>query len=54
LIDIDRPEFDSDPYVQLVRNTIEKYKSFKGASAKAKEGKLQVAKEYAQKLQSLK
>lgn len=53
LIDLDRPEFDNDPYVSLVRETIEKYKGFKGSSAKAKEGKLQVAKEYAQKLSSL-
>lgn len=53
LLDIDRPEFDSDPYAQLVRNAVSAYKEVKGASKKAKEQKLQIAKDYVQKLNSL-
>lgn len=53
LLDIDRPEFDSDPYAQLVRKTVSDYKEVKGASKKAKEQKLQIAKNYVQQLKSL-
>ena len=53
LLDIDRPDFDGDPYAQLVRKTISDYKEVKGASKKAKEQKLQIAKNYAQQLKSL-
>jgi len=53
LLDIDRPEFDNDPYAQLVRKTVFDYKEVKGASKKAKEQKLQIAKNYAQQLKSL-
>ena len=53
LLDIDRPDFDGDPYAQLVRKTISDYKEVRGASKKAKEQKLQIAKNYAQQLKSL-
>ena len=53
LLDIDRPDFDSDPYAQLVRKTVSDYKEVKGASKKAKEQKLQIAKNYVQQLESL-
>jgi tRNA A-37 threonylcarbamoyl transferase component Bud32 len=53
LLDIDRPEFDSDPYAQLVRDSVSAYKEVKGASKAAKEKKLEIAKNYVSKLKSM-
>lgn len=53
LLDIDRPEFDSDPYAQLVRSSVNAYKEIKGASKAAKDKKLEIAKNYVSKLKSM-
>lgn len=53
LLDIDRPEFDSDPFAQLVRKSVADYKEIKGASKKAKEQKLEIAKNYVSALKDM-
>lgn len=53
LIDIHRPELDNDPYVQLVRDSIEQYKAAKGQSKAAVAKRSQIGLEYLNKLQKL-
>ena len=53
LIDIFRPELDKDPYVQLVRDSIEAYKSAKGQSKAAVAKRSQIGLEYFNKLSQM-
>lgn len=53
LIDIYRPEFDSDPYVQLVRDSVDAYKEAKGQSKAAVAKRTQIGLEYVNRLKSL-
>lgn len=53
LLDIYRPEFDSDPYAQLVRESIDAYKEVKGQSKAAVEKRKQIGLNYANQLQKL-
>ncbi len=53
LIDIYRPELDKDPYVQLVRSSIEAYKDAKGQSKAAVAKRSQIGLEYFDKLSQM-
>jgi len=53
LIDIYRPEFDKDPYVNLVRESIDEYKAAKGQSKAAVAKRSEIGLNYLKKLQSL-
>jgi tRNA A-37 threonylcarbamoyl transferase component Bud32 len=53
LIDIYRPEFDKDPYVQLVRDSIDAYKDAKGQSKAAVAKRSQIGLEYFNKLSQM-
>ena len=53
LIDIYRPEFDKDPYVQLVRSSVDAYKEAKGQSKAAVAKRSEIGKEYLAQLQKL-
>ena len=53
LIDIYRPEFDKDPYVNLVRDSIEQYKAAKGQSKAAVAKRSQIGLEYLDKLKQI-
>jgi tRNA A-37 threonylcarbamoyl transferase component Bud32 len=53
LIDIYRPELDGDPYVQLVRESVEAYKAAKGQSKAAIAKRSEIGSEYLKKLQKL-
>lgn len=53
LIDIYRPEFDKDPYVNLVRDSVEQYKATKGQSKAAIAKRAQIGLEYFNKLKQM-
>jgi tRNA A-37 threonylcarbamoyl transferase component Bud32 len=53
LIDIYRPEFDKDPYVNLVRESIDEYKAAKGQSKAAVAKRSEIGLNYLKKLRSL-
>ncbi len=53
LIDIYRTEFDNDPYVQLVRSSVDAYKEAKGQSKAAVAKRSEIGKEYLAQLQKL-
>ena len=53
LIDIYRPEFDKDPYVNLVRNSVDEYKAAKGQSKAAVAKRSQIGLEYLDKLKQI-
>lgn len=53
LIDIYRPEFDKDPYVNLVRDSVEQYKAAKGQSKAAVAKRAQIGLEYFDKLSQM-
>lgn len=53
LIDIDREDFDGDPYVQLVRDSIKQFKAAKGTSKAAKEKQRQAGLDYFNKLSQM-
>lgn len=53
LIDIDRSDFDDDPYVQLVRDSIKQFKAAKGTSKAAKEKQKQAGIDYFKKLSEM-
>lgn len=53
LIDIYRPEFDKDPYVNLIRDSIEQYKNAKGQSKAAVAKRSEIGLEYFNKLKQL-
>ena len=53
LIDIYRPEFDKDPYVNLVRDSIDQYKAAKGQSKAAVAKRSQIGLEYFDKLKQI-
>lgn len=53
LIDIYRPEFDKDPYVNLVRDSIEQYKAAKGQSKAAVAKRAQIGLEYFDKVKQI-
>jgi tRNA A-37 threonylcarbamoyl transferase component Bud32 len=53
LIDIYRPELDKDPYVQLVRDSIEAYKGAKGQSKAAVAKRSEIGLEYFKKLSQM-
>ena len=53
LIDIDRSDFDDDPYVQLVRDSIKQFKAAKGTSKAAKEKQRQAGLDYFKKLSEM-
>ncbi|MEY2973062.1 MAG: Cyanophage [Pseudomonadota bacterium] len=53
LIDIYRPEFDEDPYVNLVRDSVEQYKAAKGQSKAAVAKRAQIGLEYFDKLSQM-
>ena len=53
LIDIYRPEFDKDPYVNLVRDSIEQYKAAKGQSKAAKSKRTEISLNYIKEIQNL-
>lgn len=53
LIDIYRPEFDKDPYVNLVRDSIDAYKAAKGQSKAAVAKRSQIGLEYFNKLSQM-
>jgi tRNA A-37 threonylcarbamoyl transferase component Bud32 len=53
LIDIYRPELDSDPYVQLVRESVDAYKAAKGQSKAAVAKRSQIGLEYLDRVQKL-
>lgn len=53
LIDIYRPEFDKDPYVNLVRDSVEAYKAAKGQSKAAVAKRSEIGLEYFNKLKQI-
>jgi len=53
LIDIYRPELDKDPYVQLVRKSVDAYREAKGQSKAAVAKRSQIGLEYVNGLKSL-
>jgi tRNA A-37 threonylcarbamoyl transferase component Bud32 len=53
LIDIYRPELDKDPYVQLVRDSIDAYKAAKGQSKAAVAKRSEIGLEYFNKLSQM-
>lgn len=53
LIDIYRPEFDKDPYVSLVRDSIEAYKAAKGQSKATVAKRSEIGLEYFNKLKQI-
>lgn len=53
LIDIYRPELDSDPYVQLIRNSVDAYKEAKGQSKAAVAKRKEISLEYVNQLKNL-
>ena len=53
LIDIYRPEFDKDPYIQLVRKSIDEYKAAKGQSKAAVAKRSEIGLAYLKQLQSM-
>ena len=53
LIDIYRPELDNDPYVKLVRESVDAYKAAKGQSKAAIAKRAQIGLEYFDKVQKL-
>jgi tRNA A-37 threonylcarbamoyl transferase component Bud32 len=53
LIDIYRPELDGDPYVQLVRESVDAYREAKGQSKAAVAKRAQIGLEYHDKVQKL-
>lgn len=53
LIDIYRPEFDKDPYVNLIRDSIEQYKAAKGQSKAAVAKRSQIGLEYLNNLKQI-
>ena len=53
LIDIYRPEFDNDPYVNLVRKSVDEYKAAKGQSKAAVAKRAEISLNYAKEVQSL-
>ena len=52
LIDIYRPEFDKDPYVNLVRKSVDEYKAAKGQSKAAVAKRAEISLNYAKEVQS--
>ena len=52
LIDIYRPEFDKDPYAQLVRESIDAYKQAKGQSKAAVAKRTEIGLQYLDRLKS--
>lgn len=53
LIDIYRPELDNDPYVQLVRESVDAYKAAKGQSKAAVAKRSQIGLEYLARVKKL-
>jgi tRNA A-37 threonylcarbamoyl transferase component Bud32 len=53
LIDIHRPELDGDPYVQLVRESVDEYRAAKGQSKAAVAKRAEIGLNYFKKLQQL-
>jgi tRNA A-37 threonylcarbamoyl transferase component Bud32 len=53
LIDIYRPELDNDPYVQLVRESVDAYKAAKGQSKAAVAKRSQIGLEYFARVKKL-
>jgi tRNA A-37 threonylcarbamoyl transferase component Bud32 len=53
LIDIHRPELDGNPYVQLVRESVDEYKAAKGQSKAAIAKRTEIGLNYFKKLQQL-
>jgi len=53
LIDIYRPELDKDPYVQLVRKSVDAYREAKGQSKAAVAKRSQIGLEYVKELKNL-